>query len=76
MFFNAMELFCNSAIIRPKVLMKSIKKIEQKEKEWKALCRWCVVFCGAFDDPCQHLKWTVDGIYFFFRAGTAYLDIA
>ena len=27
-----------------------------KEHDWEALCRRCGGCCGAFDDPCRHLK--------------------
>jgi len=27
-----------------------------KEKEWEELCACCGGCCGAYDDPCQHLK--------------------
>lgn len=30
--------------------------LERKEKEWENLCRRCGGCCGAYDDPCQHLK--------------------
>jgi uncharacterized cysteine cluster protein YcgN (CxxCxxCC family) len=33
------------------------KKLEEKEKEWEALCLRCGACCGAFDDPCQNLRW-------------------
>lgn len=37
------------------------KKLEEKEKEWESLCRRCGVCCGAFDDPCQNLRWAAAG---------------
>ncbi|MBU2043944.1 MAG: hypothetical protein KJ977_04890 [Candidatus Omnitrophica bacterium] len=27
-----------------------------QEKKWEGLCRRCGGCCGAYDDPCQHLK--------------------
>jgi hypothetical protein len=30
--------------------------LEKKEKEWEDLCLRCGACCGAFDDPCIHLK--------------------
>ena len=39
---------------------QSIKKylnyFKQKESEWESLCINCGGCCGAYDDPCVHLK--------------------
>ena len=32
------------------------KCLEKKEKEWEKLCIRCGGCCGAYDDPCVHLK--------------------
>ncbi len=32
------------------------KALELKDKEWEELCIRCGGCCGAFDDPCLHLK--------------------
>ncbi|MEI8350482.1 MAG: hypothetical protein WCI77_10075 [Candidatus Omnitrophota bacterium] len=29
---------------------------QKKEQEWDSVCRRCGTCCGAFDDPCRHLK--------------------
>lgn len=33
-----------------------LKYLEEKDKEWENLCRRCGGCCGAYDDPCLHLK--------------------
>ncbi|MFA6281402.1 MAG: hypothetical protein WCY05_02735 [Candidatus Omnitrophota bacterium] len=30
---------------------------------WEAICRRCGGCCGAFDDPCQHLKKDSNNLY-------------
>ena len=30
--------------------------LENKEREWEKLCVCCGGCCGAYDDPCLHLK--------------------
>lgn len=30
--------------------------LKEKEKEWEELCVRCGACCGAYDDPCLHLK--------------------
>lgn len=30
--------------------------LQQKDQEWELLCIRCGSCCGAFDDPCVHLK--------------------
>lgn len=32
------------------------KHLKLKEKEWESLCIRCGGCCGAYDDPCLHLK--------------------
>ena len=38
--------------------------LKQKEEEWEARCLRCGGCCGAFDDPCRHLKKSFDDKYF------------
>lgn len=38
--------------------------LEKKELDWESLCCRCGGCCGAFDDPCTHLKMESDGIFF------------
>lgn len=35
-----------------------------KEDEWESLCLRCGACCGAYDDPCTHLKKDGDGLYY------------
>ncbi|UCD15996.1 MAG: hypothetical protein JSV34_02790 [Candidatus Omnitrophota bacterium] len=35
-----------------------------KEEEWENLCIRCGGCCGAFDDPCLHLKKNKSGKYY------------
>ncbi len=35
---------------------KYVDYFQKKEKEWEGLCSRCGGCCGAYDDPCQHLK--------------------
>jgi hypothetical protein len=37
---------------------------KSKEVEWEDLCIRCGGCCGAFDDPCKHLKKERGGSYF------------
>jgi len=37
-------------------LQKCHNYLKQKDKEWESLCLRCGACCGAFDDPCLHLK--------------------
>lgn len=37
---------------------------EKKNKEWENLCKQCGGCCGAYDDPCQHLKKGPVGKYY------------
>ena len=30
--------------------------LQEKEEQWENLCIRCGGCCGAFDDPCKHLK--------------------
>ena len=30
--------------------------LKRKEEEWESLCIRCGGCCGAYDDPCRHLK--------------------
>ena len=30
--------------------------LNRKEREWENLCACCGACCGAYDDPCIHLK--------------------
>ncbi|MFH1505015.1 MAG: hypothetical protein ABIH08_06500 [Candidatus Omnitrophota bacterium] len=32
------------------------KYFKDKNKEWESLCIRCGGCCGAYDDPCEHLK--------------------
>jgi len=36
-------------------------RLSAQESEWEALCRNCGACCGAFEDPCEHLKMSADG---------------
>ena len=38
--------------------------LEQKELQWERLCVRCGACCGAYDDPCQHLKKDSQGAYY------------
>ncbi|MFO8052684.1 MAG: hypothetical protein R6U54_01820 [Candidatus Omnitrophota bacterium] len=40
------------------------KHLEKKEQEWESLCVRCGACCGAFDDPCLHLKKDKFGNYY------------
>ncbi|MDD4294848.1 MAG: hypothetical protein PHP69_04985 [Candidatus Omnitrophica bacterium] len=40
------------------------KAFQKNEKEWEALCIRCGGCCGAFDDPCKHLRKGSDGKFF------------
>ena len=46
----------------PKVrnYQKYLNSLEVKEREWEDLCINCGGCCGAYDDPCKHLKKTKD----------------
>lgn len=35
-----------------------LEYLEEKEHQWESLCIRCGGCCGAFDDPCRHLKKT------------------
>ena len=35
--------------------------LQEKEKEWENLCAQCGGCCGAYDDPCLHLRKTLNG---------------
>jgi uncharacterized cysteine cluster protein YcgN (CxxCxxCC family) len=35
---------------------KYAEYLKRKKEEWESLCKRCGACCGAFDDPCQHLK--------------------
>lgn len=37
---------------------------KNKEEEWENLCLRCGGCCGAYDDPCLHLKEEAKGRYF------------
>lgn len=37
-------------------LKKYLKAFKNKDKEWEELCIRCGGCCGAYDDPCSHLK--------------------
>ncbi|MCF7877336.1 MAG: hypothetical protein K9M14_03305 [Candidatus Omnitrophica bacterium] len=32
------------------------KHLEKKEEDWENLCLRCGACCGAYDDPCLHLR--------------------
>ena len=38
--------------------------LENKEREWEKLCIHCGGCCGAYDDPCLHLKKTKDNKFY------------
>lgn len=35
-----------------------------KDQEWESLCIRCGACCGAYDDPCVHLKGSGPGHYY------------
>lgn len=37
---------------------------EERRKQWENMCRRCGGCCGAYDDPCQHLKRNVQGLFY------------
>lgn len=37
------------------------QSLRLKEKEWEELCACCGSCCGAYDDPCRHLKENSNG---------------
>jgi len=39
-------------------LKRYFKYLEMKEDEWESLCVRCGGCCGAYDEPCEHLKKT------------------
>jgi len=41
-----------------------LRYLEEKENEWEGLCRRCGGCCGAYDDPCLHLKGDKKGEYY------------
>jgi uncharacterized cysteine cluster protein YcgN (CxxCxxCC family) len=41
---------------RKKKPRSHLEYLEEKEREWERLCRRCGGCCGAYDDPCRHLK--------------------
>lgn len=40
------------------------QKLKVKEKEWESLCIRCGGCCGAYDDPCQHLRKGRDDFFY------------
>jgi uncharacterized cysteine cluster protein YcgN (CxxCxxCC family) len=36
----------------------------RKEAEWESLCKRCGGCCGAYDDPCKHLRKSSCGTYY------------
>jgi len=40
------------------------KYLEEKEKDWESICLRCGACCGAYDDPCEHLKKDNQGLYY------------
>tara|TARA_B100000315_G_C14550909_1_gene575739 strand:- start:208 stop:534 length:327 start_codon:yes stop_codon:yes gene_type:complete len=40
------------------------KYLKAKEGQWEDLCRRCGGCCGAYDDPCKHLKSKADKTFF------------
>ena len=51
-----------------------LEHLESKERGWEDLCTRCGGCCGAFDDPCLHLKKDKKGEFYceiyFKRFGT------
>ncbi len=37
---------------------------QDKEKEWEDICIRCGACCGAYEDPCKHLKKDKEGRYY------------
>ncbi len=44
--------------------LKYQNTLKQKEEEWESLCIRCGGCCGAYDDPCQHLKEDARGKFY------------
>lgn len=44
--------------------MDYFETLQNKELEWEKLCIRCGGCCGAFDDPCLHLKRDDKGLTF------------
>ncbi len=38
--------------------------LEEKDQQWESLCIRCGGCCGAYDDPCTHLKKDKDDKYY------------
>jgi len=41
-----------------------LEHLEEKEHQWESLCIRCGACCGAYDDPCVHLKKDKDGDFY------------
>ena len=41
-----------------------LRSLEANEKKWEALCTRCGGCCGAYDDPCRHLRKDKSGKYY------------
>lgn len=37
---------------------------EQSQRRWEAMCRRCGGCCGAYDDPCRHLRKDAEGLFY------------
>ena len=41
-----------------------LEYLKKKEEEYDSLCKRCGACCGAYDDPCRHLKKDIYGKYY------------
>lgn len=47
-----------------KAYIKYQQSLALKQQEWEDLCRRCGGCCGAYDDPCLHLKEDCKGEFY------------
>lgn len=47
-----------------KELQNYWQRLAEKEEEWESLCLRCGACCGAYDDPCLHLKKNQDSKFY------------
>ncbi|MCK4917704.1 MAG: hypothetical protein KAJ79_03460 [Candidatus Omnitrophica bacterium] len=49
---------------KKEIINKYLNYFIEKENEWESLCINCGGCCGAFDDPCFHLKKNEKGMFY------------